>query len=84
MSEYAHLRELSINIWERFYKIDSPAWEPLNDSLGVITQISNMVCGLERKDKLNHVDSENCWCEPELNYEDPETGNRLWVHRDVQ
>ena len=27
-----------------------------------------------------HIDSENCWCEPILDYEDPETGNQVWVH----
>ena len=31
-----------------------------------------------------HVDSPDCWCEPELNYEDPDSGNRLWVHRERQ
>lgn len=31
-----------------------------------------------------HIDSSNCWCEPELEYEDPETGNQVWVHREIQ
>ena len=30
-----------------------------------------------------HIESEECWCEPELEYEDPETGNQVWVHREV-
>jgi hypothetical protein len=25
-----------------------------------------------------------CWCEPELNYVDPDTGNKVFVHRDIQ
>jgi len=82
--EYGCAKELAINIWEKFYKIDSPEWEPLDDLMGVLTQIDNMTCGLKRKDKLKHIDSENCWCEPVLDYEDPETGARLWVHRDIQ
>ena len=34
----------------------------------------------------DHVFNEDgqCWCEPELEYEDPETGARVWVHREVQ
>ena len=34
--------------------------------------------------ELKHIfDSGNCWCDPELEYEDPETGNQVWVHREV-
>ncbi len=32
---------------------------------------------------LEHEDSEECWCEPELEYEDPETGVQVWVHRET-
>ena len=80
---YEHTRDLAVSIWERFYKIDVPDWEPLEDTLGVLIQIDNMVCGLERTQRLNHVESEDCWCEPELNYEDPDSGARLWVHREI-
>jgi hypothetical protein len=31
-----------------------------------------------------HVASPDCWCSPELDYVDPETGNAVYVHRDVQ
>jgi hypothetical protein len=31
-----------------------------------------------------HIDSETCWCEPELNYTDPETGVSVYVHRRAQ
>jgi hypothetical protein len=31
-----------------------------------------------------HIDSENCWCEPELDYTDPDTGVSVYVHRRVQ
>jgi hypothetical protein len=27
-----------------------------------------------------HEESENCWCEPILFYEDELTGNQVWVH----
>jgi hypothetical protein len=32
-----------------------------------------------------HVtDGSPCWCNPELNYRDPETGAELWIHRREQ
>ena len=32
----------------------------------------------------DHLNHKKCWCEPVLEYQDPETGNQLWVHRDIQ
>lgn len=31
-----------------------------------------------------HELSADCWCEPELVYVDPETGDRVYAHRMVQ
>ena len=36
--------------------------------------------GVER----DHIDNETCWCEPELDYTDPDTGVSVYVHRRVQ
>jgi hypothetical protein len=30
------------------------------------------------------TDGSPCWCNPELNYRDPETGAELWIHRREQ
>lgn len=30
-----------------------------------------------------HVDRFDCWCGPTKDYEDPATGNQVWVHREV-
>jgi hypothetical protein len=32
---------------------------------------------------LEHVDRFDCWCGPVKDYEDPATGNQVWVHREV-
>ena len=32
---------------------------------------------------MEHEESENCWCEPELDYVDPETGVKVYVHKDT-
>ncbi len=31
---------------------------------------------------VEHISDETCWCCPYLEYEDPETGDQVWVHRD--
>lgn len=33
--------------------------------------------------KIAHSAGKNCWCEPVLDYEDPENGNQLWIHREI-
>jgi len=34
--------------------------------------------------ELMHTNSKECWCEPECVYVDPETGAKLWVHKERQ
>jgi hypothetical protein len=48
-TEYDQLRDLTVTIWKMFYQEEVPDFEPLDDILGLITQIDNMVTGLERK-----------------------------------
>lgn len=36
-----------------------------------------------KRKKLEHIPDPTCWCEPELEYEDPETGDQVWVHREI-
>ena len=79
-AEYEYAKDLATYLWETHYKNDAPEWEPCDDLMGVLTQIDNMITGLS---SLRHVDSPDCWCEPELDYEDPETGAQVWVHREV-
>jgi hypothetical protein len=43
---YGYAKRLAEFIWEKHYKEQSPAWTPLENTLGVLTQIDNMVCGL--------------------------------------
>jgi len=31
-----------------------------------------------------HTASQDCWCKPEAEYVDPESGAKVWVHRQVQ
>jgi hypothetical protein len=48
---------------------------------GVEGKIDTLTGGAYRE----HVtDGSPCWCNPELNYRDPETGAEVWVHRREQ
>ena len=49
---------------------------------GVGTGQTNAPTG---KSYREHVtDGSPCWCNPELNYRDSETGTELWIHRREQ
>jgi hypothetical protein len=40
---------------------------------------------LNTAEKLEHVtDGSSCWCDPELDYKDPDTGAEVWIHRGTQ
>ena len=42
------------------------------------------VDGVRVGPKLEHEISKDCWCEPYLDYKDPETGEEVWVHGRLQ
>jgi hypothetical protein len=37
-------------MWRKHYKDVAPDWKPLDDLIGVLTQIDNMTTGLKRAD----------------------------------
>ena len=43
-----YAQRLAATIWEKHWKQDAPNWKPLDDVLGVLTQIDNMVAGMTR------------------------------------
>jgi hypothetical protein len=43
-----YAKRLAQAIWEKYYKEESPDWKPKNDVLGLLTQIDNMTCDLEK------------------------------------
>jgi hypothetical protein len=46
---YGYASRLAIHIWQKHYKEVSPQWKPLDDLMGVLTQIANMTSGLNRQ-----------------------------------
>ena len=43
---YGYARRLAEAIWQKHYKAVAPQWKPLDDLMGVLTQIDNMTSGL--------------------------------------
>jgi len=43
---YGYAKRLAVAIWEQHYKGVAPQWKPLDDLIGVLTQIDNMTAGL--------------------------------------
>jgi hypothetical protein len=43
---YGYASRLAVAIWEKHYKDAAPQWKPLDDLIGVLTQIDNMSNGL--------------------------------------
>lgn len=55
-TEYQEACYLAMTIYKRRYKTQSPDFEPCPDTLGVLTQIDNMVAGL-----FSDLDQAQCW-----------------------
>lgn len=49
---YQIARDIAVRMWERHYKDDAPNWQPLDDFMGVLSQISNMLTGLGKVEGL--------------------------------
>jgi hypothetical protein len=43
---YGYAKRLAVAIWEQHYKATAPQWKPLDDLMGLLTQIDNMTAGL--------------------------------------
>jgi hypothetical protein len=46
--EYEYAKQISLYIWAKCYKNESPDWKPLGNLMGVLSQIDNMVYGMNR------------------------------------
>ena len=45
---YVYAKRLAEFIWGKHFRKESPDWKPLENTLGVLTQIDNMTCVLEK------------------------------------
>lgn len=55
---YGYASYLAVAIWEKYYKDTAPDWKPLDDLVGVLTQIDNMTSGLTRL--AQHAEPQGC------------------------
>ncbi|MCA8324065.1 hypothetical protein [Burkholderia cepacia] len=59
-----YAQRLAVGLWEKHYRDSAPQWKVLDDTLGVLTQIDNMVCGLSRSTAMAAEASQPvCWIE---------------------
>jgi 5-methylcytosine-specific restriction endonuclease McrA len=50
-------------------------------------ECGELTCGCDcdpRAYTPEHVASADCWCEPTIDYRDPETGVAVYVHKEIQ
>ena len=73
---YPYASRLAASIWERHYKGEAPNWKPLDDLMGVLTQIDNMATGLTRQGQEQaepvawlQPKTVNAYSRPDLGYE---------------
>lgn len=45
---YDYAKQIAESMWATHYKADAPHWESCDSLMGVLSQISNMMCGLSR------------------------------------
>lgn len=51
---------------------------------GAIFEHEDEIDDEDCNEPLQHQPSKDCWCEPEKVFVDPETGNDVYVHREIQ
>uniref|UniRef100_A0A6M3KYD2 Uncharacterized protein n=1 Tax=viral metagenome TaxID=1070528 RepID=A0A6M3KYD2_9ZZZZ len=47
-NEYQYAKRIAEYIWAKCYKQESPKWKALPDLMGILSQIDNMVYGMNR------------------------------------
>ena len=46
--EFNEVKRIAIYLWEKYYKDTALNWEPLDTTLGILSQIDNMIAGLNK------------------------------------
>jgi hypothetical protein len=61
--EKDYAKRISTYLWERHWREVNPDWKPLNTLMGVLTQIDNMIAGLEQPCYICHkTEGHEVWC----------------------
>jgi hypothetical protein len=66
------------------FNVDATRWlsAPQEIEMSEIKKIH--VMPIIEDECMPHGDIEECWCEPELIYKDSESGNEVFLHRELQ
>jgi hypothetical protein len=62
---YSYAKRLAEYIWAAHYRVTAPQWKPLDDLMGVLTQIDNMTSGLVTPPAAQPAQEPVAWLEPE-------------------
>jgi hypothetical protein len=76
--------ELLTGAWQTFDALDygdnaiAALKERLADPMREVQRLGQEI-------EQEHItDGGKCWCDPELDYKDPNTGVEVWIHKDLQ
>ncbi len=50
--ELRYATRLAQYLWETYWKAAAPDWKPLPDTIGVLTQLDNMVANLKKPERV--------------------------------
>lgn len=64
--------------------IDAKECEDCHAKAGTICSDADCPGKRVKPAHLEHVPLSTCWCEPYIDYTDPDTGASVWVHRDLR
>ena len=68
---YGYARRFAEYIWAAHYRVTAPQWKPLDDLMGVLTQIDNMTSGLVTPPAAQPAQEPVAWmwrCKPYCDY----------------
>ena len=68
---YGYARRFAEYIWAAHYRVTAPQWKPLDDLMGVLTQIDNMTSGLVTPPAAQPAQEPVAWmwrCKPYYDY----------------
>lgn len=62
---------------------DDPLFNKLL-SVALEGYVEGKLARLAKNGKLEHEESEHCWCAPRCTYADPINGTKVWVHNEPE
>lgn len=68
---------------ECYSKGSKEGQDRINQHIKQFTQCDLEICHIRKhidNEIRKHIDNEKCWCNPRLEYKDPNNNNEVWIH----